>query len=211
MMRSRGISRTALRVSFVILLSSTSALSQDQAPAPVFNDGDVWRFKITNKSYASSSAALNGIFELIYSQNQIAVFELADGQKTELSPYRDRELLLALFGLSKVRADLKFPLSVGQKWNYEYKFQAAGISAAQNRSVEVSVAGIEPVNTPAGSFRAFKLSREASWARPGGRSRGGSKAIYYFSAETKSIVKSSEEQDDLLRTIELTKFGAAPK
>src|SRR5262245_27327525 len=210
--RKTVMRKLALVFSLMLLLSSVYAFSQDQAVAPVFKDGDFWQFKVVSKGFASSTIGLDGIYELAYSQEKVNIFEVTDRQKIELNLHRDPELLLSLLGLSKDRSDLKFPFSVGQKWDYEYKFQTAGSSTSQNRSVGVSVVSVEQVNTPAGSFRAFKLSAEANWLRRGARSQGGSKTVYFYSTETKSIIKNSyEEREGAIRTIELVKFGSVPK
>jgi hypothetical protein len=48
---------------------------------------------------------------------------------------------------------------------------------------------------------------DESWLRAGARSSGFSKIIYYYSPETKSIVRLHEEQEALTIEIELIKFG----
>ena len=48
----------------------------------------------------------------------------------------------------------------------------AGSKRVQRRHVEVNVAGIEQVTTPAGTFKAYKLIGSESWlamAAPGGQ------------------------------------------
>src|SRR5262245_25509673 len=92
---------------------------------------------------------------------------------------------------SDQRPDLKFPLSVGQKWTYQYETKLAGLTQVQRRFVEVNVAGMEQVT--AGSFKAYKLIRSESWSMTsGGRFAGrNGTATYFYSPETKSIAKSS--------------------
>ncbi len=200
--------KIALMFSFVLLLSSVCAFSQDQAPAPAFIDGDFWQFQMAIKSIGSSTKYIDdGIYELDYSQEKVKIFTIRNGQKTELD--EGGRLLLRLLGLSRTRLNVKFPLSVGQKWNYDYKFQFPG-SITQNRSVEVNVVGIEQISTPAGTFRTFKLSSEGNWLQKGGRSSGFSKSIYFYSPETKSIVNENEEGEGLTRSIQLIKFGSVP-
>ena len=100
-------------------------------------------------------------------QGKIKLYEVNGDQKTELEikPDGPAEGLLAVVGQSEQRPQLKFPLSVGQKWTYEYKTRPPGSKQDQNRSVEVSVTGMEQVTTPAGSFKAYKLVRTESWLR----------------------------------------------
>ena len=74
------------------------------------------------------------------------------------------------------------------------------------------VIGKEEVNTPAGSFQAFKIEKEERWAlRTGGSGR--TMSVYFYSPATKSVVKSYFEQrgpGSGKREIELIKFGSAP-
>ena len=58
------------------------------------------------------------------------------------------QTFVRLIGKSDQRATLKFPLSVGQKWTYEYATRPPGSKFNQRRSVEVNVVGIEQVTTP---------------------------------------------------------------
>lgn len=54
--------------------------------------------------------------------------------------------LLQLVGKNEDRANLKFPLSVGRKWTYQYESRGAGSRVEIKRSVEVNVTGIEHGN-----------------------------------------------------------------
>jgi hypothetical protein len=103
--------------------------------------------------------------------------------------------LLGIVGKSDQRPDLKFPLSAGQKWNYALVTRSASFRRrVQRRRAEVNVAGIEQVTTPAGSFKAYKLIRSESWFRTnlfkGSSERIDTTTTYFYSPETRSIVKS---------------------
>jgi hypothetical protein len=194
---------------------AASASGQDQAPAPVFKEGDTWQFNRTNKGQlVSSSERISGIYELVFSQGQIKIYEVVGNQKNELDvkPGGPGEGLLAAVANSEQRPTLKFPLSVGQKWTYEYDSLGAGArpgAQAQKRSVEVIVSGMEQVTTPGGSFTAYKLVRTEQW-RAGGRNVVWNKATttYFYSPETRSVVKSSSLQENSGATSEneLIKF-----
>jgi len=56
--------------------------------------------------------------------------------------------------------DLKFPFSVGQKWEYKFEFTMIGSKKPFLQTVEMSVTGVEQVATPAGNFSAFKLEKQ---------------------------------------------------
>jgi hypothetical protein len=208
--------RILLSVFAVALFWSTVVvLAQDQAPAPVFKEGDTWQFNRTNKGQlTSSSERISGIYELVFSQGQMKLYEVAGTEKNELDvkPGGPGEGLFAAVANSERRPTLRFPLSVGQKWTYEYENMPVGArpgSQAQKRSAEVAVTGIEQVTTPAGSFRAYKLVRTEQW-RGGGRNVVWNKSTitYFYSPETKSVVKSSSVQDNSSATSEneLIKF-----
>jgi hypothetical protein len=185
-------------------------LAQEQAPAPVHKEGDTWQFNFSRKGQiASSTDQLNeGVYELSVLQGDVKLYESNGGQRSEI-PIRPG--LLRLIGKSDEnrRPELKFPLSVGQKWTYEYQVRPPNSRRDQRRLVEVSVAGIEQMTTPAGTFKAYKLIRGESWSSTGLSGSGGSNTTtYFYSPETRSIVKSSTVNDNNPGTLEfeLIKF-----
>ena len=203
------MNKPILFISFAIALFWTSiiAFAQEQAPAPSFKEGDTWQVNITRKGqFVSSSEQLTGIYELAFSQGKVKLYEVSGNQKTELEmkPDGPTEGLLTVVGQSEQRPQLKFPLSVGQKWTYEYKTRPPGFKQDQNRSVEVSVTGMEQVTTPAGSFKAYKLVRTESWLRQGKQTGWTSNTVtYFYSPETRSIVKRSSANETSSATVEL--------
>ncbi len=188
--------------------------AQEQAPAPSFKEGDTWQFNISRMGQISSSTDQNeGLYELSVTQGAVKLYAITGGQRNEIPirPDGPTQALLRLVGKSEQRADLKFPLSVGQKWTYQYETKLAGLPRAQRRDVEVNVVGMEHVTTPAGIFNAYKLIRGESWSvttRGGFSGRNRITATYFYSPETGSIVKSSLVSDNNPGTIEteLIKF-----
>ncbi len=195
---------------FIIsLLLCTISFAQEQAPAPVHHDGDFWQFKVTEKGFAGySSEAGDGTYELVYSQGDVKISRLIGDGKKEL----DRKPsfpIQSLVGLSKEREDLRFPLMVGQKWDYQYKFTPRGAKSENRVSTEISVKSSEDVTTSAGTFRSFRLHKDESWPTKSG-ARARQVTTYFYSPQTRSIVKSSMESDDgAKREVELLKFGSA--
>jgi hypothetical protein len=156
----------------------------------------MWQINISRKDQVASSTAQNeGAYELVYTQGKVKVFEVNGSQKTEIEvqPDSPAEGLLGAIGKNPKRPDLKFPLSIGQKWEYQLVVRPAGSRQDQRRSAEVTVMGQEQVTTPAGSFKAFKLIRSESWSvgRAGGTNS--STSTFYYSPETRSIVKRVTE------------------
>jgi len=213
---------TPLLLSTMFSLFAVCAFSQERALAPAFKDGDFWQFKVTEHlaTNVSSTKALDGVYELVYSQGKVKGFLLAGDHKGEvdLDPDDHTGTLLVLLGLNPKRPDLRFPLSVGQKWNYAYQFKTPGTRMVHPRNVDVSVAGIESVSIQAGTFRAFRILVETNWSSGGRGPKVDSKVnrtttTYFYSAESKSIIKSG--RNNSLKTsnetksgIELVKFGS---
>ena len=188
--------------------------AQEQAPAPSFKEGDTWQFNTIPKGLPGKSTDQNeGIYELTVTQGVVKIYDVNGGQKNERSVQPDgpTQILLTLVGKSDKQQDLKFPLSVGQKWTYKYETRLLGdkFNQRQRRSAEVNVVGMEQVTTPAGSFKAYKLIKNESASS--GSLVGGTSNVtttYFYSPETRSIVKSYRVVDNNPGTVEteLIKF-----
>ncbi len=196
---------------WVVFWSTALVLAQEQAPAPVHKEGDSWQFNISRKGQIGSSTDQNeGMYELSVIQGAVKLYEVNGSQKNEIpiQPEGPTQGLLALIGKREEPLILRFPLSVGQKWSYEYVTRPSGSRQDQRRSAEVNVVGTEQVTTHAGTFKAYKLLRTESWS--GGRlgTRGGNTVTYFYSPETRSMVKGSSVSENNPETVEteLIKF-----
>lgn len=196
----------------VLLIATSKAFGQEQLEAPNYKDGDFWLFKATERDFVGSrSDPIVGDFSVEYLTGRVKVSFIDGGQKSDVSSYQS-SVLQSMLGSYKGAylggEYLRFPLSVGTKWTVSYDAALRGSRKKQNRSVEVRVEGTDKVTTPAGAFRAYKLVREDS-------ARAGSLWLltYYYSPETKSIVKflldaSVGTGSGGKREIELIKFGS---
>jgi hypothetical protein len=214
------MSKRILSVGFAVALffSTVVVFAQEQAAAPSFKEGDTWQFNFSRKGQiASSTEQNNGMYELSITQGVVKVYEVNGNQKNEIAiqPDGPTQGLLRLIRKSdqQERPNVKFPLSVGEKWTYQYETTPPGLPRAQRRHVEVNVTGMEQVTIPAGSFKAYKLIRSESWSmtgRYGGSGRGGSTTTYFYSPETRSIVKSSTVNDNNPGTVEIELIKFTP-
>lgn len=78
----------------------------------------------------------------------------------------------------------------------------------QSRSVEVNVVGMEEVTVPAGTFKAYKLVKKDR----GNRANSGTNtSVFFYSPETRSIIKNNSEAGIGRGTVEshLMKFSPA--
>jgi len=209
-MKDRQMNKGFLFSIFAVALSWSTAVvfAQEQASAPSFKEGDTWQFNITRKGQISSSTDQNeGMYELSVTQGVVKLYDVNGGQKNEkpIAPDGPTQALLRLIGKSDQRLDLKFPLSVGQKWTYGYQTRLPNTRQDQRRSAEVNVAGMDQVTVPAGSFKAYQLIRSESWSIGGQRAAGtvnSSTSTYFYSPETRSIVKASTMNEKNPGTIE---------
>jgi hypothetical protein len=205
------MNKLILSVGFAMGLfwSTAGILAQEQAAAPVHKEGDTWQFNFSRKGQVASSTEQNdGMYELSITQGVVKIYETNGSQKNAILIQLDgsSQGLLRLIGKSdqQDRPNLKFPLLAGQKWNYELVTRPAGSKRDQRRHAEVNVAGIEQVTTPAGTFKAYKLIRNESWSAAGQFGSGGSvTTTYFYSPETRSIVKSSSVNDNNPGTVEI--------
>jgi hypothetical protein len=191
--------------------STAIVLAQEQASAPSFKEGDTWQINISRQGQVGSSTDQNeGLYEIVYTQGKVGVFKIEGGQKSEVdtAPDSPGEGLLGVIGKNARRPDLKFPLSVGQKWNYEVMVRPVGSRRDQRRSAEVTVLGQEQMTTPAGSFKVYKLVRSESWSTGIAGSVTNSTSTFFYSPETRSIVKRVTENSNNpgTATNELIKF-----
>jgi hypothetical protein len=210
----RNLSVTLVVIT-LLFFGINSLSAQDQAAKPTFKEGDTWQFNVRRSNrQAESTAELLGIYELTYRGGKIKAFSVEGAKKDELNLTDPMDgpaqTLLSWLGSSESRQILRFPMSVGQKWSYQFDSRGAGTRNITRHDVDVVVTGIDQVKTPAGTFKAFKLVGEDGWAfgRSGHRTFS---TTYFFSPDTKSLTKlTSERNDGGVGDLELIKFTPGP-
>jgi hypothetical protein len=204
--------RFSFLVALALVWSIVTVAAQEQAPAPSFKEGDIWQFNVArNNTVASSTEVADGTYELTILQGKVKLSVLDGNQKTELptAPDGATQELLSLVGKSPQLQDLKFPLSIGQKWAFDYQTRPVGARNDQRRSAEVVVTGMEQVTTPGGTFKVYKVVRSMQWTGGGRFATVNTGTITcLYSPETRSMVKRSSENSNNPGTVtmELIKF-----
>lgn len=191
----------------IFLLLPGYLFAQEQVAAPKFKNGDFWHFNVSDKMLTSTSRALSGVYEVLYNDGKLQIFKVEQNEKTPVDSSEGQiNTLQAMHGRGNYLGGkyLQFPLSVGQKWDVEYTIRPTGTKTDVSYKGEVTVSGFESVSTPAGNFRALKITREIRSSN-----RKNSTITYYYSPEAKSVVKFLFESSDGTRNRELVKFGAA--
>ncbi|HEY7168818.1 MAG TPA: hypothetical protein VIB79_29940 [Candidatus Binatia bacterium] len=202
----KGLRIICLAIACVFWLSLDS-FSQDEAAKPKYKNGDSWLFSVKEGgSTGSSTKLLNGTYEVSMVDGKVKTAAVNGSQKEDLEPRPS--VLLSLLTFSP---NLDFPLTVGKQWSREYKATYVGSNKQVSRKITYEVKGVEQVTTQAGTFHAVKLESDD---RSGPRDYW--VTTYWYSPETKSIVKSVFDSSaggqvtGLQREIELIKFTPAP-
>jgi hypothetical protein len=195
------------------VFGACNVFAQEQAPKPTYKEGDFWHYSVSEKDVATRATtdALNGTYELRYTQGNVKAFLLSGTDKDEISIGAETtgEYLLLLLGGGDERQSLNFPLSVGKKWSYSYRNRAPGSKSFDTYSVTVNSVGVEDVATTAGTFKAFRLEMTLGLTTRSGKQRSFSQT-YFYSPETKSVIKVKLLRDDGgTREAELIKFGTS--
>ncbi len=137
--------------------------------SPVYKAGDSWVFKVRRDGDIPEELRVS------YKNNQ---FEA-----------NNSEIWSGSVWATVVRNDLDikaldFPLNPGKTWAYRYR-GGGGRGRTFWRDAEVKVIGptAQPVKTAAGQFKAVEIQRYENWGR------AERKTTYFYSPETKSVVK----------------------
>lgn len=178
------------------LLSLRSVLAQEQAAAPIFQEGDTWQFKVTDKGFErslDSSSVRTRTHEIAYTNGDFQVYLLGEKRKQPVGSETRKNLLLSLVGKAEgeaLKAYLQFPLFVGKEWRIEYNMRGGRRRLMQGGA---SVIKMEDISTQAGNFRTFKIERGENGMIATGTIKGLRRwfftSTYYYSSETQSIVK----------------------
>ena len=203
-MRCRWLAILTLMIVFAEVFCVSA---QEQAPEPKFRTGDYWHFRVQEEGTSSSSRALRGIYELLYNGANFVVAHGSAAQRMVIEPNEGQlNVLHAMVNRGDLHGGqfLKFPLAVGQNWSFEYKYRPRGLPQPVNYIAHTEVVEMENIQTPAGTFRTFKIIKNV-------KSKLASKFIYNYSVETKSIVKMFGDfrgADGGTRVVELISFGS---
>jgi len=206
-----------------LMLWSSALHAQEQASAARLRDGDFWHFQVKSKMPRGvdswGGTIPDGNYILRFSPGRLRAYQLVNNDEQILENSMG---LLSLIGrssggnsqntrLTATSRDLQFPLFVGKKWQFTYQLNIP--RGAKQRNVAIQVVALERTETAAGHFQTFKIEKYVQWATASALWETGVQNVqssYFYSPETKSIVKYwSESTDGATREIELVKFGTS--
>jgi predicted nucleic acid-binding Zn-ribbon protein len=167
-------------------------LGQSPGPiqAPVYEEGSYRKFSIQTTNI-DRSIMPKGIYTLVYKDS---AFTILEGYDIEII----NKLAPLVPSLSPHQQWFKFPLQIGQTWNYEDRNEHGRI-----RNNVVAVERTEPIPNSAGMLPSIKLINTRAIA--GG---GSSEAIYHYSEKTGCVTKATTTgSDGTVIEIELIEYG----
>ncbi|MFM0157032.1 MULTISPECIES: TapB family protein [Paraburkholderia] len=132
-----------------------------EAQAPTFVVGEEWEFAFTNVLEPAKSHN--------YKQKVITVpagkvgLEVDDGRSAPATLDASANLTNSSGGSYEPSDQrLQFPLAVGKSWSTSYVYKFGAWVAHCDRTTKV--VSVERIQTPAGSFDAFKIEQVTSWS-----------------------------------------------
>jgi len=204
--------RSMLGLLLALLLCAGAVSAQDQVTAPNYSEGDSWQFRVAEAgSTSTSTKALEGAYRVFIKEGSVRAVPAGPQDGRSRTGLTQVKRMLAFEEKEKT---LQFPLLLNAKWTSDFEKESRS-GVKQDVHAEMSVTGFDEVATSAGKFKAFKIERYETF-RSGGRGKNSSgkashnEAVYFYSPETRSIVKYHEtEPDGGSHDIELLKFTPA--
>jgi len=197
-----------LLIFFIAILIAISAGAETEpvptASVPLYKPGDTWTFTYQREGGGGSDAWDNGTYTAVVGNDgALSVFRVKNSTP-EKEPYatglqKETSFFLTYNTQSTVEW-LRFPLNLGIKWKGKRWYHSRG----GWKYPIVKVLDEERITVPAGTFRSFKINLSD------GRSRGTRTAEYYYSPETKSILKfHAEVQTGVTHRLVLINYSIA--
>jgi len=177
-----------------LLAFATMAVSVEGASKPNYKPGDRWVFTYSSVSTGTGYskwdngeyvAIMNADYTLsvFKSKNSKPVGEIYASGKD----FDEETSFLLIYRKTSLIKWLRFPLKVDDEWDERYLHPTRDFWKESG----VKVIKKESITTPAGTFQAFKLIREA-----GMKGKRGYKVVeYWYSEETRSIIKLKSERE----------------
>ncbi len=173
-----------LLVASGILLCVQGALAQDgRVDRPQVKVGDAWTYQYSdNWKKLPNATFTHSVTEANESRIKVAVLNTASKERFMDATYSTDWNTYALAGVTYNPAvnDYNFPLTAAKSWKsiYTYKRADGGETRCEQTA---TVAGIERVAVPGGTFDAVKIVINGSWRWTSGGAYNGSftKTIWY--------------------------------
>lgn len=158
-----------------LIVGLTTISQAQEIPAPAYVEGENWVYRITRDEGSPEE------FRISYKGGKF----VSDNQTILGSA-----IYVAVHMNDPKRKWLDFPLTRGKKWDFQYSHRGHTSRRFEWRNSVAEVMGPtpNPIETPAGKFKAIEIRRTDS-------GRATFSLVYFYSPDTKSVVKLSVDVD----------------
>jgi hypothetical protein len=186
----------------VVVASLAWAQVGESVDAPSFKPGDSWTYVRTDKLDRSRNAKYSLTVKSVSDSGHVTSRELLEGSVSASDDEYTREMNPIVFEGQKFDPYVQvfsFPLAPGKQWEGKYSFWSSAVNLQFNGSRANRVEGWETVRTPAGEFKALKITFAGHARNQYGR---GSEfqGTWWYSPEVRRFVRA-----------ETKAFGGAPR
>jgi hypothetical protein len=169
-----------------LLMFDISYAANPTVERPSYSEGDYWVYAADDKEIK---------FTFVREEKDRYIFEKGGTQVV-----KDFNLTLVRDKISGYPGPIiKFPLTVGKWWDYEFEAEDTVTKKETNRIAKYVVESYEQITVPAGTFWAFKITFTIVGAKFRHTLKSGD---YWYAPEVKNIIKSSSKGE----LLELKKY-----
>lgn len=147
----------------VISLTATTAMAADPEAIdkPVVKPGMSWRVVVSDV-LTKAPISDNTYTVASVSDSEVVVSDAAGDQALVLDAAHYAIKSLEGRGFQPPMQRLRFPLTVGSRWESAYRYDNPACGAMDTK-LAFKVTGWEDVTTPAGKFRALRVDSQGGW------------------------------------------------
>ena len=167
----RAMQKLVLSLLTVVLIAvAFNTFGQEEVAAPVYKDGDSWVFRTKEENKAPEECRVT---------HKDGKFDSDCGNVFLTSP-----VWVTVHLNDPDRKWFDFPLTKGKKWRFKFSHTSDATRKFEWREAEAEVVGpmSQPVETPAGKVNVSEIRRTD-------RGRAWFTVVYFYSPETKSVVR----------------------
>ena len=178
---------------------SVSAPAAEEGNTWEFQTLDLWSGKMTSRMTRKTIGVAGEYARMLYETTEVGkTGEFIKPRVNEGTMRADLNSNVMYRGEKQERTTYKWPLEPGKKWTYQIKEDlplAANASTPQviTNTTEVEAKGWEPVEVPAGKFKALKLVYKNSWSTENPVSKGIGISTSWYCPDIKTVVQSTFE------------------
>lgn len=167
-----------------LLVSSLAATAQntETVGAPGVKEGDTWTYSRFDKLDRTRAAKYTTTVKSVSTDGYVTSVEPTEGSMTAREDRYTKDGNLVMFEGFEFKPFVglyEYPLSAGKQWESKYTWWSPTANAQLSGTRRVKVVGWEAVKTPAGEFKALKISAETQIMGRGGMGSSVQSTLWY--------------------------------